>query len=76
MTARFAALRPASRRNRLLLFLFGPVMWVAALVVLAFVLDRRDAVEFAVAVFALSFLAGVIILGFARFLRSREERQT
>jgi hypothetical protein len=54
--------------------LLGPVAWVVALVVVAFVLDRRDAVEYALVVLSVSFAAGLVLLGCARFARAREER--
>jgi hypothetical protein len=47
---------------------------VAALVVLAFVLDRSDAVEYALLVLAVSFAVGFVVLGWTRVARVREER--
>ena len=74
-TARFQAVLPARRRARALLLLSGPVLWVLALVVLAYVLDRGDAVQFALAVFLAAFAAGLLLLSFARAMRGRDERQ-
>jgi hypothetical protein len=43
--------------------------------VLAFVLDRRDAVELALIVVAVSFAVALPLLGWSRISRSREERE-
>ena len=48
---------------------------MAALVVLAFVLDHRDSVEYALVVLGASFLIGLPVLGRSRRVRVREERQ-
>ena len=53
--AEFAPLRRAKRWQRALAYALGPLTWLVALVVLAFVLDRRDAVELALLVLAASF---------------------
>lgn len=74
LPARFQPRRPASRVTRLLLFLLGPLVWLVALVVLAFVLDRRDAVEYALVVYAVSFAAALLLLGWTRHVRNREEQ--
>ena len=74
LPAEFEPLRPVSRVHRLVLVLFGPVTWVVAVVVLAFVLDQRDAVEYALAVLSVSFAVGLVLLGWTRFARAREER--
>jgi hypothetical protein len=72
--AEFQPLHPASRAHRLALVMLGPVTWVVALVVLAFVLDHRDAVEYALTVLFVSFAVGLVLLGSTRFARAREER--
>jgi hypothetical protein len=74
LPASFHPRRLASRAKQLLLFLFGPVVWLVALSVLAFVLDRRDAVELALVVFAVSFLGALPLLAWIRAAREREER--
>ena len=71
--ARFQPRRPAPRAWRPLLFLLGPVVWLVALLVIAFVLDRREAIEFALVVFAVSCLAALLALGWTRVGRDREE---
>lgn len=45
-----------------------------ALVVLAFVVNRRDAVELALAIAAASFVLGLFLSGLTRRARLREER--
>jgi hypothetical protein len=74
LPASFHPRQPASRAGRLLLLLFGPMVWLAALLVLAFVLDRRDAVEHALVVFAVSFLGALPVLAWSRAAREREGR--
>jgi hypothetical protein len=69
----FSPLRPPSRRRRALTLLIGPVLWLAGLVVLSFVVRHRDSVEIAVFVTALSFLVWMFVLLPMRARRSREE---
>ena len=56
-------------------FLAGSVSWLLALVVLAFVVHRRDAVELALLVLAGSFAIGVLMSAWMRSARVREERE-
>ena len=72
--AQVRPLRKASPSRRALALLIGPILWIAALVVLAFVLDQRDAVEVALIVLAASFAAGLLFSGWLRAARVREER--
>lgn len=74
LPARFGPLRPGSPAKRAALLLVGPVTWLVALVVLALVVDRRDAVELALIVFFASFAVGIVVLGWSRLVRGREER--
>jgi membrane protein DedA with SNARE-associated domain len=53
--------------------LTGPLLWVAALVVVAYVLRHREAVEIALAVVAVSFLVAIVLLAAMRARRVREE---
>jgi hypothetical protein len=75
LPARFTPHRRAPRAKRIALLILGPVIWLVALVVLAFVLDRRDAVEFALIVVAVSFVVALPLLGWSRIARGREERE-
>ena len=56
-------------------FLVGPVLWVVALIVVAAVVDRRDAVEAALIVTAASLVVALPVLGTLHALRRREERR-
>jgi hypothetical protein len=72
--AEFKPLRPATPRGMALLLLLAPVIWVVALAVTALVLHRRDAVEYALVVLTISFLIALILAGWSRAHRVREER--
>jgi hypothetical protein len=74
LPARFEPLRPASRGKRRLALLIGPAAWAVAVAVLAFVIDRRDAVELALALLAASFAVGLVSSSWMRRARLREER--
>jgi membrane protein implicated in regulation of membrane protease activity len=74
LPAQFQPLRPVSRARRVALLMIGPVAWLIALAVLAFIVDRADAVELALAVLFVSFVAGLVLLGWTRYARAREER--
>ena len=66
-------LRPASRRSRRLGYLIGAFAWLFALIGLAVVVDRTDAVALALAVLAASFLIGTVVSLQMRRGRMREE---
>lgn len=72
--ARFEPLRPASRGKRRLGYLIGSAAWLVALVVLAVVIDRADAVGLALAVVATSLAVGTVASTLMRRSRLREER--
>jgi hypothetical protein len=55
--------------------LLGSVVWPIALAILAFVIDRRDAVELALALVAVSFACGLVCSSLMRRGRLREERE-
>ena len=59
--ASFAPLRPAPRARIRVAFVVGSLSWLVALVVLAFVVGRRDAVE----------LALLVVAGVVRHRRAR-----
>ena len=46
----FEPLRPATRRWRTIVFLVGPLLWLASLMAVAVALRRVQAIEFALAV--------------------------
>ena len=67
-------MRTVSRGRRRALLMMGPLTCLGALVVVAFVLGRRDAVEVALMVLGASFAVALVLLGWMRFERVREER--
>lgn len=76
LPASFRPLLPAPEPRRRLVLVVGPLMWLGALLGLAVVVSRRDAVELALLVVAASFAAGVLVSGWMRLARVREERDT
>jgi membrane protein implicated in regulation of membrane protease activity len=74
LPARFEPLRPAGRSKRRVALLLGPGAWVVAFIVLAFLVGRRNAVELALLVVAASFVVGLVVSGWMRRGRVREER--
>lgn len=74
LPARFEPLRPPSRAKRWLALLLGSVAWVVALAILSVVVDRRDAVELALAIVVASLIVGLISSNWMRRARLREER--
>ena len=57
------------------MFIFGPLLWVVALVVLAFVTRKLNTVGIALLVLGASFAAALVLLGWTRIARGREERR-
>ena len=57
------------------MFLICPLLWVVALVVLAVVVRQLNAVGIALLVLASSFALALVLLGWARIARAREERE-
>jgi membrane protein DedA with SNARE-associated domain len=76
LPARFRPLRPLVRPRFALWVLAGAVIWLVALVVLAFVIGSSDAVELALLVLGASFAVGLVGFGLARVQRVRTERST
>lgn len=56
---RFRPLRPASGPRLIAAFVLGPVAWVVALVVAAWLVERTDAIETGLVVSVASFLVSV-----------------
>ena len=71
----FRPLRPATRTQRALLFVFGPGIWLVALLALAIVIARVDAVEAALLILAVCFACALVVLGLMRANRGRRERE-
>ncbi|UGS36119.1 hypothetical protein [Capillimicrobium parvum] len=74
LPARFTPRAPASRGRRAALYLAAPVVWVVALVTLAFVVGHGDAVEYALIALGASFVVALLVVGWSRVVRVREER--
>jgi hypothetical protein len=57
-----------------MLLIAGPLLWVAALVAVALVIHRTNAVEYALLILAVSFGASFLLLAWSRVARARRER--
>jgi hypothetical protein len=75
METRFQPRRRAPASLRRKLFLVGPVLWLAALVVVAYVTKHRDAIEYALVILVASFALSLLPLSALRAVRVREERE-
>jgi|tagenome__1003787_1003787.scaffolds.fasta_scaffold19840557_2 hypothetical protein len=71
----FEPLRRASRARVVAAMVFGPVLWLAALVVGARTVERTDAVEIGLLIAAASFAGATVVLATLRWRRRREERR-
>jgi hypothetical protein len=72
---RFRPLRPASGPRLIAAIVLGPVAWIVALVIAAWLVDRTDAIETGLLVTVASFLVSAIVLSVLRLGRRREERR-
>ena len=68
-------MRPASGPKLIAALVLGPIMWVVALMVASWLLDRTDAIELGLLLIAASFLFAVVVLSLLRLGRRREERR-
>jgi uncharacterized membrane protein (UPF0136 family) len=71
----FRPLRPESRPKLIAAIVFGPVMWLVALLVAARLGDRTDAMELALLITAVSIVIAAVGLGMRRLGRRREEHR-
>jgi hypothetical protein len=74
LQVRFHPLRRAPRARRRMVLIAGPMLWVVALLTVALVIHRTNAVEYALLVLAVSLSAALLLLGWMRAARAREER--
>lgn len=74
-SVRFEPLRPASRKRLIVGIVLGPLLWLVALVIAAWVLNITSAIEIGFAVAAASFLVAALTLAVLRRGRIREERR-
>jgi ABC-type sulfate transport system permease subunit len=72
---RFRPLRPASRLRLIAALVIGPLMWIVALVVAAWVIDRTDAIGKGLLVTVAAFVVAAPVLGLLWRARKREERR-
>ena len=77
LPARFTPLQRASVARRTLVVVFGPLLWLVALVVVGVVLERRRAVEIALIVTLIALLLSIPLSVLGRRGRiARETKQT
>jgi hypothetical protein len=69
----FDPLRAPTKRARTVLLLTGPLLWIAALVVVAYAAGQTDLIRFGIGIAVASFLFGLLLLPFVRAHRLREE---
>ena len=71
----FRPMRPASGPKLIAAFVFGPILWVVALSVASWLLDRTNAIELGLLVTAASCVFAAVVLSLLRLGRLREERR-
>ena len=59
----------------MVLLLTGPLLWIAALVVVAFAAGQTDLIRVGIGIAVVAFLVGLLVLPFARAHRLREENE-
>jgi hypothetical protein len=70
---RFTPLTVAPRPTRIVVALLGPLLWLAAFLLVAVVADETDAIAYGLAIAAASFLVATVVLIPMRRRRVREE---
>lgn len=73
--ARFRPLRPPTKLGRLVVLLAGPVLWLVALLFVAWVQDRTELIWLGLSVAAAAFVLGLVFLLVMRSQRLREEKE-
>jgi hypothetical protein len=68
----FTPVQPVTRRRMIVRVVFGPLLWLAALVVAAFVLNRTHAIEIGFAIALVCMAVSLIGLSLIRAARDRE----
>lgn len=71
----FTPLRPTTRSRLVLSYIVGPVMWIVALAIAAWLVEKTDAIEIGAIITAASFLISLVALSLMRIGRDREERR-
>jgi hypothetical protein len=72
---RFEPLRPASRGVMTAAFIVGPLAWLVALIVVAWVLSYTSAIALGLLVAVASFLVSLLVLVLVHAARRRQERR-
>ncbi len=72
---RFEPLVPASRGRVIAALVLGPILWLAALVLAAWVVHKTDAIALGLAVMAGSFVIAVLVLSLLYVSRRRQEKR-
>jgi len=70
----FRPMRPASGPKLVAALVLGPIMWLVALLVASWLLDRTNAIELGLLFTAAAFLFAAVLLSLLRLGRIREER--
>ena len=71
----FTPLRRTSRSRLVVLYLVGPLLWVAAIVVVGLLVHEQDAVEIGLLIATAAFVVGILLLVPQRMLRIRRENE-
>ena len=74
-SVRFEPLRPASRGRLIAGFVLGPVLWLLALIVAAWLFDYSWAIALGLLVTVASFLVSLLVLALLHAGRRRQERR-
>jgi hypothetical protein len=72
---RFSPLRRAPRSARVALYILGPLLWVAALIVASLLVREQDAIETGLLVAGAAFVVAVVMLLPQRMVRVSSERE-
>ena len=74
-SVRFEPLRPMSRGRLIVALVIGPVLWLVALVVAAWLFDYSSAIALGLLVTVASFLVSLVVLALLHAGRRRQERR-
>ena len=74
-SVRFEPLRPASRGRLIAGFVLGPVLWLLALVAVAWAFDYSLAIALGLLVTVVAFFVSLIVLALLHAGRRRQERR-
>jgi membrane-associated phospholipid phosphatase len=72
---RFKPLRPASRKRIVIGIIVGPLLWVVALITVAWVVHYTSAIELGLLIALISAVVSTIVLILMRESRIREEKR-